>query len=416
MEERLEKVLWLKKIKTLTHALIISGALNVGFFATLCAMALKNVHKKVEKPQGAFTSYKAPLFVSSDSMEILSQYFDTSYERLIQELCDTSLVEDGYCKRDYALGCLVGFHYFDISKALSGVPLQTRSLEFVHQEGGERAKIDIFPGLADVHFQAIIQFAKTEKWPFTPQGLHVHLKRAKELGKIPFSLQEAFYLTPQFQWVWRFFTSWRPQISSEMVLKMLTEVDWEILEKFYTELALKKEFSEESCRRLLLSLIDAKSKEAVALVLEYDRDFFLTKLDDQSILFLLNVLDKHHYKPEHLARQLLISVRSDSVRIAAGKKLYTLAGEKVPAIYDHRAALVKFLPNFFDKAQFSLQPKAVAASSAPMKLQKRKHLVVKGDNLWKIASMYKVSVQELSKRNQLSANAVIKPGMVLEIP
>jgi hypothetical protein len=193
MEPRLEKINWLKKIKTLTHALILSGALNIGFFSALCVIAFKNVQKKPVKTPQALEYTKAPLFVSSDSMELLSQYFDFPYERLIQELKDTHLVEDGYAKRDYALACLVSYHYFDLSKALSGMQLETRTLEFVHQEGGERAKIEVFPGFLDMHFEAIVHFAKLEKWPFTPQGLHVHVKSAKEKGKIPF--MKSLYLS-----------------------------------------------------------------------------------------------------------------------------------------------------------------------------------------------------------------------------
>ena len=415
MDPRLEKINWLKKYKTLTHALLISGALNLGFLTALCIKALKG-QKKVEKAPAAFQNLKTPLFVSADSMELLSQYFDLSYASLIGELEDTHLVEDGYAKRDYALACLVSFHYLDISKALSGVFLQTRTLEFVHQEGGERAKIEVFPGLTDMHFAAIIDFAKLEKWPFTPQGLHAHLKRAKDKGKIPLSLQEAFYLTQEFQWVWRCLCSWKPQISSEVALNMVTEVDWDIIEKFYHENAHQQHFSEEGSRLFLLSLINARSRQAVAFALEMDREFFLNKLEDASILFLLEVLSKNHKNPELLARHLLISVRSDAVRIAAGKKLYELAGEKIPSPYDHSAALVKFLPNFFDKAQFIIQPKIQPQPMAPLKMQTKRHVVVKGDTLWKIASTYKVSIKELSKINRLQPNAVIKPGMTLEIP
>jgi len=416
MEPRLEKINWLKKIRTLTHALILSGALNIGFFSALCVIAFKNVQKKPVKTPQTLEITKAPLFVSSDSMELLSQYFDFPYERLILELKDTHLVEDGYTKRDYALACLVSYHYFDLSKALSGMQLETRTLEFVHQEGGERAKIEVFPGLLDMHFEAIVHFAKLEKWPFTPQGLHVHVKSAKEKGKIPFSLQEAFYLTPQFQWIWRCLSSWKPLITSEVLLKMLAETEWDVIEKFYGHLMQKKQFSDENSRLFLLSLIDGKSKEAAAFVMEMDREFFLNKLNDPSVLFLLDVLSKKQTKPEILARHLLISVRSDAVRIAAGKKLYELAAEKVPEPYDHAAALVKFLPNFFDKAQFAIQPKVAAQPAAPLKIQKKRHTVVKGDTLWKIAASYKVSIKDLSKINHLQQNAVIKPGMVLEIP
>ena len=181
----------LKKIKVLTHVVIISGSLNIGFLFSLSVIALKNFQKK-----NHYTSsnhqVKGSLFISLDSMDLLSAYFDYSYEKLLNELYDPTLVEDGYSKRDFALACLVSFHYFDIDKALSGLQLTRRVIEFIHEEGGERAKIEIFPGLCDPHFEALISFAKTEKWPFNSQGLFHHLKRGKELKKYPLLLFKHF--------------------------------------------------------------------------------------------------------------------------------------------------------------------------------------------------------------------------------
>ena len=162
MDDHLETNPWVKKTRWLSHALIMSGALNIGFLGTFIMMTVKDFHKKEVVTQSDPVEAKIFSYVSSDSLELLSEYFEYSYEALLAELESKDLVEDGYTKRDYALACLVAFHYFDIHKALTGAPLQTRLLEIVHKEGGERMKLEVFPGLEDAHFAGLLSFAKVE--------------------------------------------------------------------------------------------------------------------------------------------------------------------------------------------------------------------------------------------------------------
>jgi hypothetical protein len=75
-------------------------------------MAVKNMHKKSLEPERlAQSSQKNAINLSLGSMELLSEYFELSYEGLLEELLDSQLVEEGFAKRDYALGCLVSFHF-----------------------------------------------------------------------------------------------------------------------------------------------------------------------------------------------------------------------------------------------------------------------------------------------------------------
>jgi hypothetical protein len=419
MDDQLKNNSLIEKTRWLSHALIISGALNIGFLGTFVLMTVHNAHRKVTTTQAATTLSISPMvsYVSSDGLELLSEYFEYSYEALLRELESKELVEDGYTKRDYALACLVSFHYFDLHKALAGIVLQTRTLEIIHKEGGERMKLEMFPGLEDGHFQALISFAKLEKWPLTPQGIYFAIQRVGGLDRIPLSLKEAFFLTPQFHCLWLLFNRLEKPLSLEELLHIALDADWDFLDKFYQGICRTQDFSEESRRRFLLSLLEKRSECAANILLHDDREFALTKLDDNSVLFLLSKVNRNTPKAEGIARQLLMSVRSDAVLKAAGYKLYELAGEKPPASYDHKEALLRFLPNFFQKEDFIVKTQRQESNMVnPPLMTKRYHTVVKGECLWKIAASYRVDLKELIKINELSATTPIKPGMKLEIP
>lgn len=89
-------------------------------------------------------------------------------------------MEDGFSERDIALGCLVAFHNFDVSRALLGhdQPAQQRSLIYGRLKSGEPAAIDVYTGLTEQQYQAIKDFATTERWPLTSKGLFWQLKRS----------------------------------------------------------------------------------------------------------------------------------------------------------------------------------------------------------------------------------------------
>lgn len=78
MDDQLEANPWVQKTRWLSHALIISGALNIGFLGTFVIMTVKNFHKKeiFSQISPAFESYKAVSYVSGDSLELLSDYFE----------------------------------------------------------------------------------------------------------------------------------------------------------------------------------------------------------------------------------------------------------------------------------------------------------------------------------------------------
>src|SRR5579871_1376130 len=166
---------WSRRNKWLTQALIISGTLNIGLIATFAYFVMKDKQETLAielKP--ALKEISTP----ESNSHLLRSYSLLPYQELLLRLESKELIEEGLTKRDLSLACLVAFHHFNLDKALGGLPLQKRSIPFTNSEGQETLDISVFPGLADYQFQAILQYAKTEKWPLTSQGLFYELKRS----------------------------------------------------------------------------------------------------------------------------------------------------------------------------------------------------------------------------------------------
>ena len=210
---------WAKKSRLLTQALIFSGALNIGFLTTFIYSAIQ---KKVETVSFAVPAILTP-HLSNE--ELLRTYATMPYAELLTLLDNQEVVEEGYKKRDLALASLAAFHFFNLEKALAGAAVQKRTLSFIHREGQERVDVTVYPGLADDQFQAVGQFAKTEKWPLTSEGIFFELKNAKENRDQ--ALVETFYLSSEFHAVHSLFTRAGLGLPKEMVLNLLCQGDWE---------------------------------------------------------------------------------------------------------------------------------------------------------------------------------------------
>lgn len=410
---------WLKKYRWLTHGLIISGALNIGLLTTFFVITFKNSSPKallVPQKNYAVKENKQAYYVSISGVELLCEYFDYGYEDLLMELGSKELVEDGYAKRDFALSCLVAFHHFDIQRALTGTYLQTRELEFIHKEGGERVKLEIFAGLDDEHFNALREFANQESWPLTAQGLYFQIQRIGDINNVPNSLKEAFYLTPQFHCIWMLFNRMEKSLEYDELLQIAFDADWDLLNNYYVYLAKTQDFSEVNKRRLLMDLLQKKSRFAAKYLIDHDRVFALEKLDDASIVYLLSLMDKETPRAEIFSRELIVSARSDAVLRSAGFKLYEIAGEKAPHPYDHNKALVRFLPSFSTKVDIHAKAHGKEHEAVVPVQEVEYHTVRKGETLWKIAQMHNVSIKDLKKANGFKSSGLIKPGMKIKIP
>ena len=139
-----------------------------------------------------------PLAVEYTNADVVRLLKVLTFEQLITRLTNTQLVENGFTQRDLALASLVTFHHLDLSRALLGhpQPTQQRKIQFGTNTHGEPVEAIVYPGLTEQQFQAIIQFAHTERWPMTSQGLFIRLR--KQGGEHDPSLADAFFLTSEF--------------------------------------------------------------------------------------------------------------------------------------------------------------------------------------------------------------------------
>ncbi|MES2272798.1 MAG: LysM peptidoglycan-binding domain-containing protein, partial [Chlamydiota bacterium] len=342
--------------------------------------------------------------------QLIQSMSNLSFRELVSFLTNRDLVEEGYTKRDLALAALVAFCDFNLEKALSAAPDQRRILSF-----SENQKIEIFPGLNDEQFQAIIRYAYQEKWPLTAKGLFSLLQKWKMPREE--SLETAFLMTPEFYSLQVLFQKTEAPQDAPMLLKLVCEGNWDLLERFSREQSQMLDLSVEKRRRLLLSYLSLHSPTAANLLLRTDYLFALKKLDDQGILDLLGLLQQKTEESERFCIELLRSPRNDLIWQRSAQCLYVYAKETPPNPLDPKLALARFAPN---AAPVPIPaPTSVVAAALPkpsvLPPQIRNHVVKEGESLWKIARQHKVKVDELVKVNGLEKDC-LQPGMTLRIP
>jgi hypothetical protein len=408
--------LWARRTKWLTQALIISGTLNIGLIATFVYFVLKEKQETL-----AIELKPAPKDASTviTNAQLLRSYTLLPYQELLLRLENKDLIEEGLTGRDLGLACLVAFHHFNLDKALGGLPLQKRTILFTNNEGQETIDVPVFPGLADYQFQAIIHYAKTEKWPLTSQGLFYELKRSP-CPRDP-TLLDTFYLSPEYRAVDTLLTKTGIHISREQIIDLICSGEWKILFDFTQQQRVFLDLSPDRRRLLLLEYLNHHSKLAAKILLDADRDFISKRLDDAQILTILDLYPDKSPVLENCAKELLASPRTDAVRKRAASILFALAGESLPEPYHHQLALQRFLPQFAPKSVEQSLPAMITSTKAPIpaappaKPKKKLHTVEQGDSLWKIARKYHVSIEEIMRINHMDTEK-LRLGKQLEIP
>ncbi len=402
---------WAARTKWLTQALIISGALNIGLISTFVYFVLKDKQEILTtglKP----LSTKDPL---ATNIGILSSYSLLPYQELILRLDNSDLIEEGITKRDLSLACLVAFHHFNLDKALGGLSLQRRTIPFTSKDGQETIDIPIFPGLSDYQFHAIVQYAKTEQWPLTAQGLFYELKRS--IPPRDPSLLDAFYLSSEYHAAYTLLTKTGLNFTREQTIDLIIEGDWKILADLLVKQRISMDLTPDHRRDFLLSYLGCNSPTAAKLLLETDLDYVLKRLSDGQILTLLDLCTERSPSLEKLAKELLGSLRTDTVCKRAASLLYAFSGEHLPEPYDHALALQRFLPQV-PKQEPIAPPQIIQTAAAiptPSKAAKKIHTVELGENLWKIARKYSVTIEEIMRVNRMESEK-LRVGKQLEIP
>ncbi|MCI5052399.1 MAG: LysM peptidoglycan-binding domain-containing protein [Simkaniaceae bacterium] len=366
---------WQRRSRTLTAALIISAALNCGLLATLSYLAVK---KESHAPEMKIDT----ISLSETNADVVKSYFNYSFRQLVEELTSDQLLEDGYMRRDLALACLVEYHDFDINRALSGIVYDKRKMTFIHKDGGERVELSVFPGINPDAFTSIVNFARTERWPLTPEGIFFEMKRRKH--NLDDSLKSAFYLTPQFTMIYTLLSR-KSALSKEETLSMLLEGDYEILRQFVREQRIKPDLSEERRQLLLRSYLNESSQMAPYLLVRLEPKYALRRLDDDEMRRTIGALNYNALGVAPFLRSLIGSLRATPIQQAAHEKLIALTGENLAI---------------------------VESKSAPVR---RVHKVKEGDSLWKIARQYGLSIDRIVELNKLNARRYLRPGQELHL-
>ena len=399
---------WVRKAKWLTQALIISGTLNVGLLSTFIYFAL-NDDKRFFMASEQKNQRELPEQLGLQ--ELIARYSVLSFDDLLLRLASNDHVESGFSRRDLALACLVGFHYFNLERALGGIGVQKREVRFT--QGETPSTLTVFPGLADYQYQAIVQYAKTEKWPFTPQGLFLRIQSSKT----PYdsSILQAFYLTPEFHFIHLLFTKTGINLKKEHVVALLSQSNWTMISKMADDLRIHSHFTNEERRELLLNLTLQGSKLAAKILLETDSQYCLKYLDNSQILSLCNLLEDKT-NPSFL-RELLLSPRTDEIWKKAAAILYSQAAEDVPQSLNLEAAKERFIALKQPEIHLEMKrlEKEIEKKATVLKSNSAKYTVISGDSLWKIAQKKNVSVKNLKEFNQLKSDQ-LKIGQTLLIP
>ena len=390
---------WIRKFRILTISLIFSGALNIALIAACFLMQA-----------GQDVSWISPKEAGSKeemaNLRLLSVYSKKSFRELASLLTNIDVVEEGYRKRDLALSALVAFHSFHLDKALGGAFIQRRVIHCDDQT------IEFYPGLSDEQFQALIRYAYLEKWPLTAKGLFAMLQKQRDEA-----LEQSFAVTSEFYALQALFQKSSCEVSSNDLIDLVSEGNWQMLEGFVREQTQMLDLSDDRRRRLLLSYLAQQSHAAAKLLLRTDFQFALKRLDDRGILDLLS-RDAGDLLPS-FCLELLKSPRSDSVWAKSAELLYRFAGEEIPQPFDAKVALARFAPEGLKQVKEAPKPIAKEAPKEAVKeaskAMQKTHIVKEGESLWKISRIYKVKPDEIIALNGLEKDK-IRPGMVLAIP
>jgi nucleoid-associated protein YgaU len=209
------------------------------------------------------------------------------------------------------------------------------------------------------------------------------------------------------------------------LLAILRDGSWGMLAAFAEKQKASQDLSPARRQRFLMEYIKKKSKAAAYVMLKTDGDFAVKKLDDATVLQMLELLTSRTQSAEKFAIALLSNPRSDAVWQSAAARLYDYLGEPQPERLDPQAILSRFVP----KAKWKAAPKnsvpvkpAIAAPApqpaatppAPIKREKL-YIVQEGDSYWKIAKKFKIDINTLKSYNNVQ-NDFLKPGMSLKIP
>lgn len=391
----------LQQNKWLTFSLILSVALNIGLISTFVYQALA-ASAPVLEYKGPDHTWSQSSITNAGTIRYLAKL---SKPELADQLLDKTPVEDGFFRRDLVLGVLVSIKRFDLKRCIGTLPEEHRDIRIAIES--KDIALRIYPSLSDEQFKQVSAFAQKETYWQNTEGLFESL--AATYPQVEPSLKDAFVLTEEFIAVRSLLNAAQPgqassPLTNETILNLLTEGTWPLLSAFSESQQLAADNSVDKRRELLVQYLGASSKTAATLLLA-DADYSLHKLDDTGCLKVLNLADSKTPAYRQYARDLLLSVRSNTLWKAAASKLYELEGAKEPEKFDRQEALKRFRLNVETKPTVKSTPAGKQVV----------HTVKEGDSLWKIANRYKANIDSIRKQNKLK-NDTLVVGKQLVIP
>lgn len=419
-----------KLSKRLGIALAVSGILNIGLLAFgLYDWQEGGFSYLVTCP---FKPQKAKLY-RQDGKELatltqaLREIEEGDFSASLTLLDDDVAVADGYKRCDLALSLLVQKHFFDIERAIGGLPSARRLFKYMSQANGT-TEIVLFPGITKEQFQRCKEFAGSERWPFTAEGLHTMLKTQQEEA----SLKTAFMQTDEFRVV-DLLLRRGSQVKTEEVFELVRKSDWQPIKTLFAEMSKAQDFSPEVRRSFLVKTLPHSAN----LLVQIEPRFALHSLKDEETLALLATLEKEHVKEYCLgllelprsqtvwqqATLLLATVNSldatKETRQSLLQRFGRLQAPKAPAVPKLAAVPPKVAtttkvaaPKI--QAQKIQLAKPQASKPAPA-IREILYKVQTGDTLWHISKRFGIDVQVIKKHNKLTTDS-LKPGSTLRIP
>ncbi len=407
-----------KRSKRLGYLLGVSCFLNIsllsfgmyewkeGGFSFLAVSSFRPQKSKLYRQNGT----DLPTLTKS-----LQELDELDFQTLTSVLKDNALVAEGYSKQALALSLLAHRHYFDVQRAL-GHPIPVRRLfTYISEE------IVLYPDLDDKDFQKAHEFATSERFPKTCQGL---LLQHKEMPD-PL-LKETILQTSEYRTVEILLTR-GTDISRDAIFDLLQKIDYKEIQKLHQEMLKAQDFSPEVRRGFLI----ANLPHSAEILYKTDPRFAAHTLSDKQVLSLLSTLESNPQYAKEYAVELLDSPRSKAIWNRA--YLFLCDQLQLDPKQETRDSMLKRFgrvqpkkeapPAPPKKKEEAPAPKTPAKPSAkpspkpaPIQPPKEKlHVVQQGDTLWHLSKRYGIDIQTLKKYNKLSSDA-LKPGSTLKIP
>lgn len=444
-----QELFFRKRCKRLGYALGLSCFLNVSLlafglyewqeagFSFLAASSFRPQKSKLYRQSGKDLPTLTQVLRELEALE---------YESVVEALASDANVAEGYKRQHLALSVLAHKHHFDVRRAL-GSEVPVRRLFRYMSQNDESSEIILYPDVSALELAAVAEFAKNEKWPFTPEGLYVRYKQEQNP-----ELKDALMQTNEYRCV-ELLLLRKAGISKDEVFDFVMCIDYAHIKNLYHEMVKAQDFSAEVRRGFLLSALP----ESASLLFKTDSRFCIHSLGDNQAKMLLAALAKSPDSAQKYALALLEGPRSKAVWDAAIQVLCVelqldaatqnrhqllerfgrikpqiaqitpkqAAVKQAPPKIEAKPAPLPSLAKAAPKATLNRPPakplaSKVKAANAPKPQAKAKqyeivHVVQAGDTLWHLSKRYGVDVETIKKHNKLTSDA-LKPGSTLRIP